>query len=187
MHWRKANILIHRYLSYYFFGLTAIYSISGLAVNHIDEWNPSYINNKKSALISPLKNNDEISKIELEKILNQLDLRLSYKEDNIFYPSENSIEIIFSENQKLNIDTKKNIAQFDEITKRPILHSFNFLHLNEPKKFWTIYADIYAVSLLIIALTGMFMKKGKEGIIGKGGVIAILGMLIPIIFLFIYY
>jgi hypothetical protein len=187
MHWRKANILVHRYLSYYFFGLTAIYSISGLAVNHIDEWNPNYISNKKSVIISPLKNNDEISNIELKNILNQLQLNMDYKEDNIFYPSENSIEIIFSENQKLNIDTEKKVAQYEEITKRPLLHTFNFLHLNEPKKFWTIYADIYAVSLLIIAITGMFMKKGGEGIIGKGGIIAVLGMLIPIIFLFIYY
>lgn len=187
MHWRKANILIHRYLSYYFFGLTAIYSISGFAVNHIEEWNPNYISNKKSAEISALKNNDEISDSELKDIFNKLGIDKEYKKDNIFYPSENTIELIFSENQKLVIDTSKKKAEYEEITKRPFLHAFNFLHLNEPKKFWTIYADVYAVSLFIIALTGMFMKKGKEGIIGKGGLIAVIGMLIPIIFLFIYY
>lgn len=187
MHWRKANILIHRYLSYYFFGLTTIYAISGFAVNHMEEWNPNYISNKKLVTISPIKNKDEISNTELRGILNQLQIDKDYKEDNIFYPSENSIELIFSENQKLNIDTQKNTAQYEEITKRPVLHTFNFLHLNEPKKLWTIYADIYAVSLLIIAITGMFMKKGKEGFIGKGGIIAVTGMIIPIIFLFMYY
>lgn len=187
MHWRKLNILTHRYLSYYFFGLTAIYAISGVAVNHMEDWNPNYISNKKTVMISPVKNNDEISSSELKVILNQLQLNLDYKEDNIFYPSENSIELIFSESQKLNIDTSKNTAQYEEIKRRPVLHSFNFLHLNEPKKLWTIYADIYAVSLLIIAVTGMFMKKGKEGFIGKGGILAVMGMVIPIIFLFMYY
>ncbi|RZL30371.1 MAG: hypothetical protein EOP00_36540 [Pedobacter sp.] len=61
MHWRKANILIHRYLSYYFFGLTAVYAISGFAVNHIEDWNPNYIINKKSVEISQLKDSENIS------------------------------------------------------------------------------------------------------------------------------
>ena len=188
MHWRKANILIHRYLSYYFFGLTAIYSISGFAVNHIEDWNPNYISNKKFAHISVLKDSEDISDIELKAIFTKLGIENKvYKKDNIFYPAENSIEIIFSESEKLLIDSFKKTAQYEEIKKIPVLHAFNFLHLNEPKKFWTIYADIFAVCLLIIAITGMLMKKGKEGVMGKGGIIAVLGLLIPILFLFIYY
>lgn len=188
MHWRKANILIHRYLSYYFFGLTAVYAISGFAVNHIEDWNPNYIINKKSVEISQLKDSENISDQELKDIFSKLDLKeKTYKTDNIFYPSENSIELVFSENEKLVIDSSKKTAMYEEIKKIPVLHAFNFLHLNEPKKFWTLYADVFAISLLIIAVTGMLMKKGKEGIAGKGGIIAVVGLLIPIIFLFMYY
>lgn len=32
----------HRDIGYFIAGLTIIYSISGVAVNHIDDWNPSY-------------------------------------------------------------------------------------------------------------------------------------------------
>ncbi len=188
MHWRKANILIHRYVSYYFFGLTAIYSISGFAVNHIQDWNPNYIINKKSVSINALIDTENISDSELQKILNNLEIPdKTYKKDNIFYPSETNIEIIFSESEKLVLNTLEKTAQYEEIKKIPVLHAFNFLHLNEPKKFWTFYADFFAIALLVIAVTGMFMKKGKEGITGKGGIISVLGLLIPLLFLYIYY
>jgi hypothetical protein len=42
MKWRKWNIIIHRDLGYLCFGLTILYVISGVAVNHIHEWNPTY-------------------------------------------------------------------------------------------------------------------------------------------------
>ena len=42
MSWRKINNIIHRDLGYLCFGLTIIYAISGVAVNHIADWNPSY-------------------------------------------------------------------------------------------------------------------------------------------------
>lgn len=187
MHWRKLNILTHRYLSYYFFGLTVVYSISGFAVNHIHDWNSNYIINRKEVAISPLKDTEEISKQELDKIISDLQINVSYKDDNIFYPSEDKIEVIFDESEKLIINTTDKTAQHEHITKRPILHAFNFLHLNEPKKFWTYYSDFYAVSLLVLAITGMFMKKGKEGIWGKGGILAVLGLVIPIIALLLYY
>ena len=35
MKWRKWNIIIHRDLGYLCFGLTILYVISGVAVNHI--------------------------------------------------------------------------------------------------------------------------------------------------------
>ena len=40
----------------------------------------------------------------------------------------------------------------------------NQLHLNTPKGIWTIVADLYAISLIVLALTGMFVLKGRTGI-----------------------
>ncbi|HKL38702.1 MAG TPA: hypothetical protein VJ876_07375, partial [Bacteroidales bacterium] len=42
MKWRKLNRILHRDLGYFFFGMTLIYALSGIALNHIDDWNPSY-------------------------------------------------------------------------------------------------------------------------------------------------
>ena len=40
---RKLIIATHRDIGYFFAGLTVLYAISGVAVNHIDDWNPSYV------------------------------------------------------------------------------------------------------------------------------------------------
>ncbi|HIE15490.1 MAG TPA: hypothetical protein EYP69_01050, partial [Bacteroidales bacterium] len=42
MKWRKLNRILHRDLGYFFTGMILIYAISGLAINHLRDWNPSY-------------------------------------------------------------------------------------------------------------------------------------------------
>ena len=56
----------------------------------------------------------------------------------------------------------------DGIRPRPVLHEMNQLHLNTPKGAWTWVADLYAVALLFVAATGLFVLKGKTGITGAG-------------------
>jgi len=48
-------------------------------------------------------------------------------------------------------------------------------------------ADIYAAVLLILAVTGLFVLKGKKGITGRGAWLTGLGVLIPVIFIFCIY
>ncbi|HQL31599.1 MAG TPA: hypothetical protein PLM67_15390, partial [Thermoanaerobaculales bacterium] len=40
---RRLVIATHRDVGYFIAGLTVIYAVSGIAVNHIDDWNPSYV------------------------------------------------------------------------------------------------------------------------------------------------
>jgi hypothetical protein len=42
MSWRRWNSVLHRDIGFLCIGLTLLYAISGVAVNHIKEWNPSY-------------------------------------------------------------------------------------------------------------------------------------------------
>ena len=42
MAWRRWNNVFHRDLGYLCVGLTLVYAVSGVAVNHVDAWNPSY-------------------------------------------------------------------------------------------------------------------------------------------------
>ena len=37
-------------------------------------------------------------------------------------------------------------------------------------------------ALLLLALSGMFMLPGKKGLIGRGGVLVLLGALVPILY-----
>ena len=43
MKWRKLIIATHRDVGYLLAGMTVIYAISGVAVNHVDDWNPNYV------------------------------------------------------------------------------------------------------------------------------------------------
>jgi len=43
MNWRRFILALHRDLGYFFTGVTVLYAISGLAVNHADDWNPSFV------------------------------------------------------------------------------------------------------------------------------------------------
>ncbi|MBW2511082.1 MAG: hypothetical protein JRE01_03510, partial [Deltaproteobacteria bacterium] len=42
MNWRHWNNALHRDIGFLCIGLTLVYAISGVAVNHISQWNPSY-------------------------------------------------------------------------------------------------------------------------------------------------
>jgi hypothetical protein len=40
---RPLIIATHRDIGYFFAGLTVLYAISGVAVNHMEDWNPNYV------------------------------------------------------------------------------------------------------------------------------------------------
>ena len=56
------------------------------------------------------------------------------------------------------------------------------LHYN-PGRWWTTFSDVFAVCLILITLTGLVMVKGKKGLIGRGGILFIIGIVIPVLFL----
>lgn len=185
--WQFYTILLHRYLGYLFLGITVVYAVSGLAVNHIDEWNPNYISVKHKVTMAPAADPQNLTAAEGARLFAQLGISRPFKPDNVFYPEPDSIEILVSEKEKIRIDAHRWQAEFEQTQRRPVLHLFNFLHLNEPKKLWTIYADVYAVCLLLIALTGLFMKKGKKGFWGEAGLWTLAGMAVPMLLIWFYY
>ena len=63
---------------------------------------------------------------------------------------------------------------------RPLLRVANWLHLNRGKKAWTYFADAYAAGLLLLAISGMFMIPGKKGLVGRGAVLVLVGVALPI-------
>jgi uncharacterized protein len=65
---------------------------------------------------------------------------------------------------------------------RFLLRVANWLHLNRGKRAWTIIADAYAVALVLLAISGMAMIPGKKGIRGRGGVLVLIGALLPVLY-----
>ncbi|MBI9072055.1 MAG: PepSY-associated TM helix domain-containing protein [Melioribacteraceae bacterium] len=183
MKWRKWNRIIHRDFGYLFFGMTIIYSISGIAVNHISDWNPSYNIEQKQYSIELSDNQKTFTKTEALEILNSIGEKADYKKH--YMPNNNSIKI-FIKNGSLTIDTKTGTAVLEKITRKPILHQVNYLHYN-PGKWWTYFSDLFALSLIIIAVSGLLIIKGKKGITGRGAWLTGIGILVPILFLILFY
>ena len=65
---------------------------------------------------------------------------------------------------------------------RLLLRVANWLHLNRGKKAWTYIADGYAVLLLFLATSGMFMLPGRKGLIGRGLILVAIGSAVPILY-----
>ena len=180
---RKWNRVFHRDLGYLAVGLTLIYAISGFVVNHVQDWNPNYEISHIKSNIGKVDFSSPKIDITVKDILNKLSLPLVYK--TTFRPEPNILRIFLKDN---TIDV--NIASGEvvqEIVKtRPLIYEMNFLHLNHPKKIWTYVADIYAISLAVLAITGLFVLKGKQGITGRGAWLTIAGCVLPLFFLWLY-
>ncbi|MGM0530731.1 MAG: PepSY-associated TM helix domain-containing protein [Bacteroidota bacterium] len=183
MNWRKLNRILHRDLGYFFFGLTIIYALSGIALNHLDDWNPSYVITRENITLESLP--ESKSKIDQEKALEiagEFNEKDNFK--NYYFPESNMLKIFIEEGSiDVNLETGK--GKIEKSEKRPVFYQVNYLHYN-PGKWWTWFSDIYAAGLIIIAVTGLFILRGKKGIKGRGAWLTTLGILIPIIFLLLY-
>jgi hypothetical protein len=64
--------------------------------------------------------------------------------------------------------------------------TMNPLHLNAPKGVWTFIADVYALGLILMAMTGMFVLKGRTGITGRGKWLVAAGIILPLAYWLIF-
>lgn len=174
MRWHKLNVILHRDVGYLAFALTIVYGISGLAVNHRADWNPSIRQTKTTMAIAP------VLATERDAIVSETLGKLSLTDTprNTFRPDPQTLRI-FYENLTYSVDLPTGKVVIDRTIPRPVLKEFNDLHLNAPKGIWTWIADIYAVSLILLAITGLFVLKGKHGITGRGAWLTGMGVLIP--------
>lgn len=184
MKWRRWLRAIHRDIGYVLTGLTVIYSVSGIAVNHISEWNPNYVIERKINILKLSDNEKTSTQTMVKAIINKSGDDEKVK--NSFRPDSNSIKI-FTEKHTLSYNLSSQELTKEEIKDRPFLKESNFLHLNAPKKIWTYVADAFAVGLIFLAISGLFMVKGKNGMKWRGTWLTLAGILIPILFLLFYY
>ena len=77
-------------------------------------------------------------------------------------------------------------AQVERKTTRYVIKEMNLLHYNNLKKVYTWFSDLYAAGLIILAITGLFVLRGKNGILGRGAWLTAIGILLPAIFLLFY-
>ncbi len=183
MKWRKWNNILHRDHGYLFFGLTIIYVISGISLNHKHNWNPNYTQKIQILSITPVSETYPLSEERIRIITDELGVSATVKSS--FQPEPGRLQI-FLEEGNISIDLNSGQAELEHIKERRILKELNYLHINGPRKIWTYVSDLYALILGILAITGLFVLKGKKGLSGRGKWLTLLGIAIPIVFLLIY-
>jgi len=174
--WRRWNAALHRDIGFLAVGLTLVYAISGLAVNHMAHWNPNYRRVVKTFEIGSLNKELPEDQLAAETLAR---LKIEAKARAAFQPDEDTLEIYMKEG-KYAVDLPTGKVLYEANLPRPVLLAMNRLHLNTPKQAWTWIADLYALSLIALAVTGLFILKGPKGIAGRGAWLTALGCAIPL-------
>lgn len=180
--WRKWNRFIHRDFGFFFFGMTIIYALSGIAINHINDWNPNYQIENSYYEISNSELFNDVNDEQVHEILGLVDQDAKFKK---YYYMRPGLLKIFIKNGSVLLNTETGDASVETLRRRPIFFYMNYLHYN-PGSWWKWFSDIFAGALIILAISGVIMNKGKKGIKGRGGVYLALGIIIPLVFLFFF-
>ncbi|MCX6288114.1 MAG: PepSY-associated TM helix domain-containing protein [Bacteroidetes bacterium] len=181
---RRWNNAIHRDLGYFFFGMTIIYALSGIILNHFksgDFVHPDY-SKRYEQLIVALPLNAVPDKAYALKTLEQVHEEKHFKS---FVTGRGYVQIFF-DNGSLYIDLNNGKAELEEKTPRYVLKEFNLLHYNNIKRWFTWFSDAYAVAMILLAITGLFILRGKNGIKWRGAALALIGIIIPAIIILLY-
>jgi len=176
MKWRCWALGLHRDLGYFFTGVVIVYAISGLAVNHAADWDSSFVIERTDLNLDlptePADVNDEVVLANLRAIGEAH----NYKAFD--FPSRSKIKI-YLQDGSIMARLSDGRGTYETIRRRPVLYDVNRLHLN-PTAWWRLFSDVFAVCLILIAMTGILLPKGRKGLAGRGKWLVGAGLLVPL-------
>lgn len=182
---RRWSRVIHRDLSFFFSGMLIIYAVSGIAMNHVKTSNPNYtVERHEYSIKLPIVAESTITKeYVVEKYLNDIDQAKNYTKH--YFPEPRTMKVFLKGGANIVVNLDTNTVLYEEVKPRHVMRAMARLHYN-PGKWWTLFSDIFAVSMVVIILTGLVMVKGKRGMWGIGGIEFLIGVAIPLLFIFFF-
>lgn len=178
---RRLNVATHRDLGYFFVALIVAYCLSGLALNHVDDWNPDFVITKEEVKLDRVYRRGEVdaSKIhEFGSLVGENDYKV------YDFPTADQVKIYY-DNASLHLDLAEGKGIYERVSRRAVFYQANVLHRNSLKG-WKWMADVFAVLLIVLSLTGLFVLKGKYGLGGRGKWLVAAGLLPPLAAILIY-
>jgi uncharacterized protein len=106
-------------------------------------------------------------------------------DDNLrrFTVEKNNLRISYL-NHDVQIDLATGKGKLESYRTTPILGQMTKLH-QDTSQWWIYYSDAFGVAMLVIAFTGMFIQKGENSFWSRGWKLALIGVIFPLIFLFL--
>jgi len=173
---RKVCWTLHREIGFLVVGLTIVYAVSGIAVNHAHHWDANYVRVAEPQVIAPpgAGPTAEIEPLVLER------LGLPRAQVKTTWHASPEVLQVFQEGGTWEVNLVTGQAVHRMARPRPVLFDLNFMHLNTGKGPWTVVADLYAGLLIVLALTGPLLVRGRKGLAGRGGVMLAAGIVLPL-------
>jgi uncharacterized protein len=179
----KLNRILHRDFGYFFFGMTIIYAVSGIVLNHKSgSGDASIVTRYQPFTVNAPIPKETVDKAYVLKLLADLE-EPGFKQ--YYFPSPGEV-MIYLNGGHISLDLQSGEGEIVKVRNRPVFREFNFLHYNKPKQLWTWFSDIFAGSLILISVTGLFIIKGRNGIRKRGAVLSLAGIAVPLVFLVLY-
>lgn len=180
MNWNLKMRNWHRDFSYFYAGLLIAFSISGIALNHRHSWDPrDFVYETIELKIDMPKDRDSITDEFFKQALkdNNIDLELrgtGYRRGgyNLYFDGAYAFVNPFSGE-----------GEIERFKIRPVLGQMVDLHKSS-NDVWIWYSDLFAISVLLICITGLIIAKGKGGFKKRGWKLALVGIIIPSIMWF---
>lgn len=182
MKMRKFLRILHRDFGYFIVGMTIVYGLSGIFLNHRHNFNPDY-----KIFITDfevkLPENNEITAQEVKSALESVNEDVVFKKHYI--NKEGNIKIFIENGEAIiNPETGKGTMQY--LQKRPFIFEINKLHRASIGTLWKWVSDLMAVVLIFVAVSGLFLLKGKRGFGRWGWWLMTAGIIVPLFFALFY-
>lgn len=170
----------HRDIAYFYVGLIIAFSFSGIFLNHRQTLNPRrYTYETKNVWIAPFQK-EQIN----EAFVLDLAKRLEIDDELRRFQSTDELLTISFANNDVKITPETGSGSIVTYRTIPLLGHMSKLHI-DTSKWWIYYSDVFGLGMMIIAITGMFIEKGKNSFRTRGFKLALLGIIFPLIFLFL--
>lgn len=173
----KAKIIkwlrvIHRDLGFLMVGISIIYAVSGILLNHMGNNDPAFTTVENSLIIAQNLTSDNIKEAFESQNLPAIKRTMPLDKEHLQVMLDGGIGVYNSVTGHLDYEIH---------TRRELVYWINRLHYSKVDG-WNIMADIFAGSLIFFAISGLFLVRGKKGILGRGKWYLLLGLLIPLLY-----
>jgi len=179
---RKLLRILHRDFGYFIVGMTIVYGLSGIFLNHRRDFNPDYKIFITEFQVE-LPTNSGLTENDIKAAIRSVNDQVIYKKH---YLNNKGMIKVFIENGEAVIDPSTGKGTMQYLQKRPLIYSINILHRANIGTLWKWVSDLMAVILIFVAVSGLFILKGKRGFNRWGWWLMVAGIVVPLVFALIY-
>jgi uncharacterized protein len=170
----------HRDIAYFYLGLIIAFALSGIFLNHRQAWHPRrYTSDTQEFTIQPLSK-EAVTDQFIKQFTQQQNIDDELRR---FAVTGEQLRVSYVSHD-VDIDLTNGKGKIITYRTTPILGQMTKLH-QDTSKWWIYYSDIFGCSMLVIAITGMFIEKGRNSFRSRGWKLALAGIVFPLIFLYL--